>query len=200
MKPSNLLLNADCQLKIADFGLARSLEHQEDANMARTAPPCPAPAQSPRSFHPSTCSHLFLGCAGVGVPASPPARPPARPHPGAGRLAHGAGLNTRSRAPAQTDYVATRWYRAPEILLGPVAPPRAQPQPSHDPQVLAPLGLRPARRSIARPSLLTPQEMPCPALSVFSLARVQRPAQRAASLLAFRARRAACFPSNTTRE
>jgi len=50
MKPSNLLLNADCQLKIADFGLARSLEHQEDANM--------------------------------------------------------------------TDYVATRWYRAPEILLG----------------------------------------------------------------------------------
>ena len=52
MKPSNLLLNSECQVKIADFGLARSLEHQEDAHM--------------------------------------------------------------------TEYVATRWYRAPEILLGSV--------------------------------------------------------------------------------
>jgi mitogen-activated protein kinase 1/3 len=25
LKPSNLLLNSDCQLKICDFGLARSL-------------------------------------------------------------------------------------------------------------------------------------------------------------------------------
>lgn len=33
MKPSNLLLNSECQVKIADFGLARSLEHQEDAHM-----------------------------------------------------------------------------------------------------------------------------------------------------------------------
>eukprot|EP01051_Picozoa_sp_SAG22_P006982 SAG22_NODE_476_length_9995_cov_9.488480_4_plen_279_part_00 len=50
MKPSNLLLNSECQVKVADFGLARSLERQHDANM--------------------------------------------------------------------TDYVATRWYRAPEILVG----------------------------------------------------------------------------------
>eukprot|EP01100_Stratorugosa_tubuloviscum_P012934 TRINITY_DN628_c1_g2_i1.p1 TRINITY_DN628_c1_g2~~TRINITY_DN628_c1_g2_i1.p1 ORF type:complete len:410 (+),score=208.23 TRINITY_DN628_c1_g2_i1:115-1344(+) len=55
MKPSNLLLNADCFLKVADFGLARSiaaLEKNAEAN------------------------------------------------------------------PVLTDYVATRWYRAPEILLG----------------------------------------------------------------------------------
>ena len=52
MKPSNLLLNSECQVKIADFGLARSLEHQDDAHM--------------------------------------------------------------------TEYVATRWYRAPGILLGSV--------------------------------------------------------------------------------
>jgi serine/threonine protein kinase len=55
MQPSNLLLNSECLLKLADFGLARSL----------------------------------------------------------------ADLQTDAGANAQlTDYVATRWYRAPEILLG----------------------------------------------------------------------------------
>merc|ERR1711871_1149154 len=57
MKPSNLLLNSDCLMKVADFGLARSLKE------------------------PSV-----------------------------------AGEDER----ALTDYVATRWYRAPEILLGDV--------------------------------------------------------------------------------
>jgi len=55
MKPSNLLLNSECFLQVADFGLARSiaaLENEKEAN------------------------------------------------------------------PVLTDYVATRWYRAPEILLG----------------------------------------------------------------------------------
>jgi len=53
IKPSNLLLNSDCLVKVADFGLARS-------------------------------------CADTGGDAQP----------------------------IMTDYVATRWYRAPEILLG----------------------------------------------------------------------------------
>nr|6V6A_A Chain A, Mitogen-activated protein kinase [Toxoplasma gondii RH]6V6A_C Chain C, Mitogen-activated protein kinase [Toxoplasma gondii RH] len=58
MKPSNVLLNSECQVKVADFGLARSVAHSESNNSE-------------------------------------------------------AGGN-----PVLTDYVATRWYRAPEILLG----------------------------------------------------------------------------------
>ncbi len=53
LKPANILLNADCHVRIADFGLCRSLS--EDST----------------------------------IPTS-----------------------------VLTDYVATRWYRAPEILLG----------------------------------------------------------------------------------
>jgi len=55
MKPSNILLNSECQVKVADFGLARSVAH---------------------------------------------------------------GRDDMSSNPVLTDYVATRWYRAPEILLG----------------------------------------------------------------------------------
>jgi len=55
IKPSNLLLNSECLVKVADFGLARSIEFK---------------------------------------------------------------MQETSRHPVLTDYVATRWYRAPEILLG----------------------------------------------------------------------------------
>jgi serine/threonine protein kinase len=64
IKPSNLLLNAECQVKVADFGLARSV-----AALAAEAE--------------------------------------------AAALDGGGG-----GGPILTDYVATRWYRAPEILLG----------------------------------------------------------------------------------
>jgi len=55
IKPSNLLLNTECHMKVADFGLARSIASVESGGSAK---------------------------------------------------------------PVLTDYVATRWYRAPEILLG----------------------------------------------------------------------------------
>eukprot|EP01080_Neovahlkampfia_damariscottae_P001693 gene1693-462_t len=53
IKPSNLLLNSECHMKLADFGLARSIHSVQ-----------------------------------------------------------------KDEGPVLTDYVATRWYRAPEILLG----------------------------------------------------------------------------------
>lgn len=53
MKPSNILLNSECLVKVCDYGLARSIAVQETG-----------------------------------------------------------------AAPVLTEYVATRWYRAPEILLG----------------------------------------------------------------------------------
>ncbi|EKX73746.1 protein kinase domain containing protein [Theileria equi strain WA] len=54
LKPSNILLSSKCHVKLADFGLARSVAHDEETDSA----------------------------------------------------------------PVMTDYVATRWYRAPEILVG----------------------------------------------------------------------------------
>ncbi len=54
VQPSNLLLNAECFLKVADFGLARSIDDDTES------------------------------------------------------ISH----------PVLTEYIATRWYRAPEILLG----------------------------------------------------------------------------------
>jgi len=55
IKPGNILLNSECTVKVADFGLARSIQFE---------------------------------------------------------------MSDTSRHPVLTDYVATRWYRAPEILLG----------------------------------------------------------------------------------
>ena len=63
-KPSNVLLNAECFVKVADFGLARSL---------------------------------------IQIPIS--------------QSGNHSDTTADTSEPLMTEYVATRWYRAPEILL-----------------------------------------------------------------------------------
>ena len=73
MKPSNLLLNSECLMKVCDFGLARSLiSTKGDADPA---------TEGPNTKMPDNPFYI-------------------------------------DDNPIMTDYVATRWYRAPEILVG----------------------------------------------------------------------------------
>ena len=73
MKPANLLLNSECLMKVADFGLARSLLSTKDD--------LPPATQGPNTKQPDNPFYI-------------------------------------DDNPIMTDYVATRWYRAPEILVG----------------------------------------------------------------------------------
>ena len=82
LKPGNLLVNADCELKICDFGLAR-----------------------------------------------------------------GFSMDPEENAGYMTEYVATRWYRAPEIMLSFQSYTKAS-KSLH--VVLIPLSLRPARNPLRR--------------------------------------------------
>lgn len=115
VKPSNLLLDSECTVKLADFGLARSVAVVSSSSSNSTesggsgsldeggagserAPSSSSPspskgASSSSSSFPPSHSHCQ---------ASPP--------PSCGRAC--------SMGPLLTDYVATRWYRAPEVLLG----------------------------------------------------------------------------------
>lgn len=72
MKPSNLLLNSECLMKVADFGLARSLITTDSE---------PSKKEGPHTQLPNNPYYI-------------------------------------DGNPMMTDYVATRWYRAPEILVG----------------------------------------------------------------------------------
>lgn len=104
MKPGNLLVNGDCQLKLCDFGLARAYRDRPDeltASMSEHVSP-----GAERTFPESP--HLDRS-----QPASPSMQ-----------------MNAQTPPPSQlrttaldfpggplTEYVATRWYRAPEIML-----------------------------------------------------------------------------------
>jgi serine/threonine protein kinase len=110
VKPSNLLLDSDCTVKLADFGLARSVavgEAQEEGSegssagaasgsgseRAPSASPSPSKSSSlSQSASPGNNNNNRSSSCGLGGPCS--------------------------SGPLLTDYVATRWYRAPEVLLG----------------------------------------------------------------------------------
>lgn len=102
LKPGNLLVNGDCQLKVCDFGLARAYRdrvssppmnesEKGEVEEERTFPDSP---RADRSGPPSPSMQL------------------SHEHP--------SRIQTTSLdfpGGPLTEYVATRWYRAPEIML-----------------------------------------------------------------------------------
>ena len=83
LKPSNILVNRECDLRIADFGLARSLDEPSDL--------MPGVYGESGSVD-SSSSSSSSGGEGARAP----------------------GLEPNA---LMTQYVVTRWYRAPELLL-----------------------------------------------------------------------------------
>ena len=108
VKPSNLLLDSECTVKLADFGLARSVAPNELSS------------SSPSSQRDGGGAAGTSGSGGRAPSSSPsPSKSLSQSSPtdhaaSSSSCGHGAS----SSGPLLTDYVATRWYRAPEVLLG----------------------------------------------------------------------------------
>eukprot|EP00427_Karlodinium_veneficum_P025254 CAMPEP_0169098440 /NCGR_PEP_ID=MMETSP1015-20121227/20043_1 /TAXON_ID=342587 /ORGANISM="Karlodinium micrum, Strain CCMP2283" /LENGTH=518 /DNA_ID=CAMNT_0009159291 /DNA_START=44 /DNA_END=1600 /DNA_ORIENTATION=- len=103
LKPANCLVNADCSVKICDFGLARSVDEGFIEEPIQEV--APAPIEEPLS------------------PMSPVPRrnfeSPERQRPGIGSPDRVVRRSPRKRFLKRrlTTHVATRWYRAPELCL-----------------------------------------------------------------------------------
>lgn len=88
LKPSNILVDSTCRCKIADFGLARSIASTQKKKLLLGQSP-------PSKLNSSSSSTVNSSLNSTDEEA--------RQH--------------QMDAPELTDYVATRWYRAPEILI-----------------------------------------------------------------------------------
>ena len=91
IKPANLLLDSDCHVKVCDLGLCRSVSKKDNTGWLIVLAATSEPANG--------------ASASVPHPESDPVLP---------NFTDIAGKCSA----VLTDYVATRWYRAPEILLG----------------------------------------------------------------------------------
>lgn len=132
LKPGNLLVNADCALFICDFGLARAFagsSAEEDArdtleeglsssqvdspnvDGSRSMPGSP---ESP--FRKNDVPAFTKQQQDSSLPNEPPQEPPSPVAP----TKPSRIRTSRLEFPGGplTEYVSTRWYRAPEIMLG----------------------------------------------------------------------------------
>jgi mitogen-activated protein kinase 1/3 len=87
LKPANILLNEDCEVKICDFGLARSIqeEKKDDVMMDEDEPMAEVPQAAPAAKKP-------------------------------GKLVKSSKASVQVKREL-TGHVVTRWYRAPELIL-----------------------------------------------------------------------------------
>ncbi len=126
LKPKNILANSDCKLKICDFGLARPGAAQQRARAGGSAFGQARAAAPSRAGSPVTLQQLRRGTALAASGLA--ARLPALAVGQGGRRARASLLSSRLLSLARraaftdaptailwTDYVATRWYRAPEL-------------------------------------------------------------------------------------
>ena len=91
LKPANILLNEDCEVKICDFGLARSLPEERKAEVIM-------------EVEDETEAHEAHDSS---------SRPDPKAHPAKLTKSKGA-LQVKREL---TGHVVTRWYRAPELIL-----------------------------------------------------------------------------------
>lgn len=106
LKPGNLLVNADCQLKVCDFGLARAYAARQEVTGNEST------IEEEKTSYPSPIMERTF-------PESPKDAEPMSPK---GNLAGESSVRLHTTlldfpGGPLTEYVATRWYRAPEIML-----------------------------------------------------------------------------------
>ena len=118
IKPGNILLNDQCQLKICDFGLARALPPKEVAVV-----PDDTTDDETRRVESSLASSEVASrdqpSSEKSTSRSSQQQAPGRPTSSSQKQQPTEKLQKKqsSTAPQLTEYVVTRWYRAPELLL-----------------------------------------------------------------------------------